>query len=168
MEVPTTLEGLTELLRKLGAPHPEKWASSQLKERIPQLQRFLFLREAWKQIIPDNNHGWMDSEIRRADAKPEAPYSGVGVALKNCLALGVQKDDLKEIVRGKQAQLLFALCQILDDPDLSEQEVKKLSWSLFQTDEEGNPLTAISGLHESVLETDPTGREMRPKTARGR
>ena len=32
-----------------------------------------------------------------------------------------------------------------------------------EVDEGGQPLHPIDGLHESVLDTDPTGREMRPK-----
>jgi len=35
------------------------------------------------------------------------------------------------------------------------------------TDEEGNIVNAVNGLHESVLETDPTGREMRPRAEAG-
>ena len=41
---------LTELFRKLGAPHPEGWAHSQITEGILQLPRYLFLREAWRRI----------------------------------------------------------------------------------------------------------------------
>jgi hypothetical protein len=37
---------LTDLLRKLGARKPEVWAQSQAEEGIPQLLRWLFLREA--------------------------------------------------------------------------------------------------------------------------
>jgi len=39
-------EQLTALFQKLGARHPEGWARSQIKEGIPQLARFLFLRQA--------------------------------------------------------------------------------------------------------------------------
>ena len=41
---------LTEIFRKLGAEDPEDWARSQIREGIPQLARFLFLREAWRSI----------------------------------------------------------------------------------------------------------------------
>ena len=37
---------LTELFRKLGARDPSAWARSQTSEKIPQLARFLFLRQA--------------------------------------------------------------------------------------------------------------------------
>jgi hypothetical protein len=40
------LQELTELFARLGAPRPESWARSQLEEGIPQLARFVFLRQA--------------------------------------------------------------------------------------------------------------------------
>jgi hypothetical protein len=166
VKIPDTLQELTELFRQLGAPNPEGWARSQLKEGIPQLQRYLWLRQAWKRIVPDDSYDWMDAEIQSARAKPNAPYAGVGLALERCLNQGIEKEDLNEIVRGKQAQLLFGICYLLEDPRFVERELRTLCWGLFQTDENGNATQPISGLHESVLETDPTGREMRPKARR--
>ena len=163
MEIPDTLEGLTELFRRLGAPHPEQWASSQLKENIPQLHRYLWLRSAWKCVVSDDDFAWIEAEVKSARAEPDAPYSGIGLALERCLNKGIDKEDLKEIVRGKQAQLLFALCYLLEDPGFSEKELKGMGWGLFQTDENGSPTKPILGLHEGVSATDPTGREMRPK-----
>jgi hypothetical protein len=37
-----------------------------------------------------------------------------------------------------------------------------MAWQLMRTNDDGDCLGPIGGLHESVLETDPTGREMRP------
>jgi hypothetical protein len=39
-----------------------------------------------------------------------------------------------------------------------------VDWGLFLIEESGVPGARIAGLHESVLETDPTGREMRPRS----
>jgi hypothetical protein len=36
---------LTALFKKVGARKPEGWARSQIEEGIPQLARFLFLRQ---------------------------------------------------------------------------------------------------------------------------
>lgn len=163
MKLPLTEKELAELFRKLGARDPEGWASSQVREGIPQLHRFLWLREAWKLIVSDDNYDWMTTEIELAEARPNDPYAGVGLALKKCLDRGVDKEALNEIVRGKQAEFLFGLCYMLEDPNFSEEEVKDLCWGLFETDAEGRPAARIGALHESVLETDPTGREMRPK-----
>lgn len=54
---------------------------------------------------------------------------------------------------------------MLEDNGLTEPELEGIGWGLFQTDEEGNALAPIYSLHESVLDVDPTGREMRPKNA---
>lgn len=109
MKLPDTAEELTALFRKLGAPDPEGWASSQIEEGIPQLQRFLWLREAWRLIVSDDDFGWIDAQIKHAEKRPNDPYAGVGIALQRCLAKGVEKETLNEIVRGMQAQLLFGL-----------------------------------------------------------
>jgi hypothetical protein len=39
---------LAATFRKLGARDPEGWADSQVEEGIPQLARYLFLRQAWR------------------------------------------------------------------------------------------------------------------------
>lgn len=151
---------LTELFRKLGARNPADWASSQLNENLPQLARFLFLREAWKLVVADNDPSWIHARI---SDDPAGPGGDIGPALKRLLAAGAAESDLTAVVRVMQWRLLFGLCQLLDDPGSLEKEVRDVAWRLFQVDEDDQPTAAISGLHESVLETDPTGREMRPR-----
>jgi hypothetical protein len=87
----------------------------------------------------------------------------VGHALRKLRARGATDEELTDLVRGMQAELLFQFCYLLEDPGDVEPDVADVSWSLVQTDNEGNVLGSITGLHESVLETDPTGREMRPR-----
>jgi len=159
---PTTLPALTRLFAKLGAPDPEAWAESQLTEGIPQLARFLFLRQAWRQILTDGDTSWIDLWITASRQGPDDPYAGVGAALSRLRAAGASDHDLTELVRGLQADLLFALCCQLEDPGELEPEVQHVLWALVQIDEHGEILGQLGGLHESVLETDPTGREMRP------
>lgn len=165
MSIPETLPELTALFEKLGARDPASWAESQVQEGIPQLHRFLFLRQAWREIVAESDTGWIDGFIRESQKRPDAPYSGVGAALQRALAAGARREDLTEIARGLQAQLLFGLCSMLEDHGLTEPELEGVGWGLFRTDEDGLPLEPIQGLHESVLETDPTGREMRPRHA---
>jgi len=165
LHIPETLAELTALFERAGAPDPASWAASQVDEGIPQLHRYLFLRQAWKAIEAQGDARWVDASIAHADKQPDAPYAGLGAALGRALAAGAAKDDLAEIARAAQAELLFQLCYLLEDPSLEEPELQGVAWGLFQVDEDGNPLAPIGGLHESVLETDPTGREMRPKKA---
>ncbi len=65
-------------------------------------------------------------------------------------------------MRVMQWWLLQRFCYLLDDPQILDEEVKDICWRLCQVDEDGQPINFIGGLHESVLETDPTGREMCP------
>ena len=70
-----------------------------------------------------------------------------------------------------QYELLFRLCYLLSDPSLDEPELADFAWGLYQLkfkdDDTVEIVDPIDGLHESVLETDPTGREMRPRPAIG-
>lgn len=157
--------GLSALFAKLGAPDPEGWARSQVVEGIPQLARFLFLRQAWRLVVSEDDSAWIDRSIARAKTHPNEPYSGVGHSLMKLRALGADDQEITELVRGMQGQLLFDLCYLLEDPGDIEPEVADVAWALVQVDEDGKPLGTIGGLHESVLETDPTGREMRPRRA---
>lgn len=99
-----------------------------------------------------------------AEAEPSAPFAGVGLALKRLRGSGASERDLVDLVRGMQAQLLFHVCYLLDDPSIDDRELAGVGWALVETDAEFE-LTggAFGGLHESVLAADPTGREMRPR-----
>ncbi len=164
MSIPDNLEDLTALFRKLGAREPESWARSQLKEGMPQLHRFLFLRQAWSHVIGEDYLSWVDYHISEAEKHPSDPFAGMGMALKRATSAGVSREDLSQIARGVQAELLCQLCYMLEDNGLHEPELAGVGWGLFQTDEEGNPLGPIYSLHESVLDADPSGREMRPQS----
>lgn len=166
MNIPTDLKELTALLAKLGAGDAEAWASSQLSEGIPQLQRFLFLRQAWSKILGDTDQSWIDGCIRAYRKDQTAPYSSIGAALIECENKGVSRQTLTDLARGVQAELLFDLCYLLEDARIEEPEFDDFQWGLFEIDTEGKPVgERIGALHESVLETDPTGREMCPREA---
>jgi hypothetical protein len=157
------IEQLARRFAALGAPDPAGWASSQVREGIPQLARYLFLRQAWRSIVADEDDAWIASDMSAAAREPNAPYAGVGHALQRLKDAGASDTDLTDLVRGKQAELLFSLCYLLEDPGVQEPEGQDVLWALVQVTEAGQILGPISGLHESVLETDPTGREMRPR-----
>lgn len=153
------LERLTELFRKLGADDPESWAYSQVNEGIPQLARFLFLRQAWRQIVSTDSHHWIAAYVDAFDKDPTGPYSGAGWALKRLQDKGATPEELTHLVRAMQAELLFGLCYLLEDPGDVEEDVSDLRWGLFLLDENDRPVSPIYALHESVLEMDPTGNE---------
>jgi hypothetical protein len=137
------------------------------EEGINQLHRFLFLRQAWKCVCCENDDFWIERLIAHFHRRPDDPYAGVGRALERLLALGADRRDLVDLVRGTQAEALSNFSYLLSDPDLlgdEVEEVRDMGWVLVETDDEWNPTNrGIGLLHESVLGMDPTRREMRPR-----
>lgn len=164
MSTAKNLKTLTRLFEELGARDPEAWARSQIDEGIPQLARYLFLRQAWQNIVPEDDSGWIDAEISHAENHPSEPYAGAGLALARLRSKGATDEELTDLVRAMQAQLLFSLCYLLEDPGDVEDAVSDITWAFIQIDDQGAVMNTIGGLHESVLGTDPTGREMRPRS----
>ncbi len=161
MSMPASLPELAAVFERLGARNPNTWARSQILEGIPQLHRYLFLRQCWQCVIEEGHHHWIELHIAHAQQDPQAPFAGVGAALTRAIAAGAAREDLSQIARGIQVELLTQFCYLLEDNGLSEPDLTGVGWGLFQTDDEGRPLAPIPSLHESVLELDPTGREMR-------
>jgi len=150
---------LTSLFERLGARDPRGWARSQIEEGFPQLARYLFLRQAWENVVAEDDATWIEEQL---ETPPDGPGGAINGALRRVLEKDVSKTDLTAIVRVMQWQFLFKLCYLLDGPSIVEPEAQDVRWQLFQVDDEGRPTAAINGLHESVLETEPTGREMCP------
>lgn len=151
------VDDLAELFRKLGARDPDVWARSQVDEQVPQLARFLFLRQAWKLVISVDDRSWLAENF----AELGEPGGDLVPALKRLLATGASEGDLTAVVRVMQWRVLSGLCVLLDDPGELEAEVADIGWRLFQVDENDRPIVPLGGLVESVLETDPSGRERR-------
>ncbi len=84
MSIPDNLPELTALFEKLGARDPQGWASSQVNEGIPQLHRFLFLRQAWSQVIAEDSVGWVDYHITGPQRQEAASPSVLAVRSSSC------------------------------------------------------------------------------------
>lgn len=153
---------LAAIFRAAGARDPEGWARSQVHEGIPQLHRFLFLRQAWQRLVSDRATGWIDRLIAQAQRSPEAPFAGAGHVLASLRSKGASDQELTELVRCTQAELLVGFAYLLEDPSIDDPALSDIGWGLFALNEQGDPTAPITGLHESVLDTDPEGREMRP------
>ena len=159
---------LTEIFRRLGAFEPESWAASELNEGIPQLARFMFLKGAWDRIMPDDSTSWIDNVVSACPPESNDPYSGTAHAIRRILASGASKSDIAQLVRNTQAEFLFNLCYMMGDPGAVDgNDSGYIDWTFVERNADGSLGRAINGLHESVLETDPTGREVRPKRQDG-
>lgn len=163
MKCPLELTALTKLFDELGASDPERWARSQVEEGIPQLARFLFLRQAWRSIVSEDDTSWIYAAINHAKSHPDKPYAGAGLALARLKAKGATDEDLTDLVRAMQAELLFNFCYLLSDPGDVEDSASDIAWKLMQVDDQGTAIEEVGALHESVLGTDPTGRQIRPR-----
>jgi hypothetical protein len=157
-----TEQELIALFERLGAQDAARWVHSEITEGIPQLARFLFLRQAWKLIVPEADDSWIRT-LGNVDSN--GPGGAIVAALERLKARGADETDLTTVVRVMQWRLLSDLCYLLDDPGKLEPEVRDIAWRLFQVDDNDRPVAIIPSLHESVLETDPSGREMRPQSA---
>jgi hypothetical protein len=141
------LAELTEVFKMLGAPDPEAWAASQIEEGVPQLHRYVFLKQAWSAVIePDNTH-WIENLQRGTGSTSEA--------LGRLVESGCSENDLNQVVRAMQTELLFSVCNLLECPDPETVGSLDIRWNLFACDKFDVPGECIPSLHESVLGTDP-------------
>jgi hypothetical protein len=138
---------LIEAFRSLGAPDPEAWAASQIEEGIPQLHRYAFLKQAWGTAVGPDNTSWIENMQRGQGA--------AAGALSRLVDTGCSAEDLTQVVRAMQADLLFSVCYLLDCPDPEDVGDNTIGWGLFTCDTDDQPGEKITGLHESLLETDP-------------
>ena len=105
-----------------------------------------FLTLLWEEIInPNMSEEWIEKSIKEAKKHPDAPFSDDGTALENLLSLGANKKDICLLSRSAAYDAVFTLLYMLGDPGV-----------------EGND---IEMLHETLLESDPSGKEGRPGSA---
>jgi hypothetical protein len=133
-------ESLRDKFLCLGADEPERWARSEIGEKIPQLGRFVFLRAVWREI-----ERWRD---------PDAVANLVQGA----------SDEAIEVAARTAARAAFdvalSIVQMLDNQEDTESREPLPGWLLIECDTDGKPTgRVLNGLHESVLETDPRNIE---------
>lgn len=152
---------LTNIFKTLGADEPESWAESQIDEGIPQLARFLFLKGAWDNVVPDNE-SWIDNILANHKKDEHEPFNGLGESILKMIECGVPKKYITELARCIGAEMIQSIAYQLEDPD-SVSGNEYVNWALVEIDDDENIIGSIDGLHESVLESDPSGREMAPR-----
>ena len=139
------LAALTETFRLAGADGPAEWAASQLGEGVPQLARFLFLREVT---------GLAAARSWRVGGLPNDDGNG-GVA-RRLAESSATNEDLAALVRAAKREVVRDLVHdVLDrggtdiDPaGGGDPPTFDVHWRLFQTDADGKPLHPLDGLHE--------------------
>ncbi|SFQ82391.1 hypothetical protein [Hymenobacter arizonensis] len=153
---------LAETFRQAGAANPETWARSQVHEGINQWARFHFLKTLSTAWLPENALDWV--EAQRQAPSGDAQHAGAQLpkAVREMRAVGVRPEQILDLIRVIQFETLFHVCHTLDGATEATPPVQ--GWALFETDAQGMPLRPIEALHESLLEFDPSGRELRPRS----
>mgnify|MGYP007046991452 CR=1 FL=1 len=115
-------------------------------------------------------HGVGVSRARGSKAGCEA--QDARVKPPRVLDKGVDPEDLTDIVRAEQYEVIYNVCQLLDGEWLSDlrekiPELHEFSWRLYEVavddDYVATPVRAIEDLHSMLGEVDPTGREGEPR-----
>lgn len=162
MKRPTTFRELTEAFEELGVEEPEGWAGSETREGINQLGRALMLKAIWRSIVDERDTDWLNNIL---SANSSAEPFGMEASAKRIIDAGADPADLLMVVREWQFRLAFDICYALNG-DAQAEDRFGVSWMLVETDLDGKVRAPIEGLHESLLNTDPTGLEMEPLRAR--
>lgn len=160
------IQKLADQFRAFGAEDPEVWARSQVQEGIPQYARFVFLRQMWKSVTPEGDSTWIEEAIAGAERRSRDPGASLGPILKRMLAAGLSREDISEFARVMQWQTLAGIAYQIDDSSIvsyPSESTPPVHWALCEVTEEGEVKHIIDALHESVLDVEPSGREMRPK-----
>ena len=112
--VDETVAELTAKFRAMGADDPESWAASEIQEDIPQLGRFLFLRNIWPNLIDT----WTAdvSWVERLSQAEDEPFADAWLALKRSREAGVEDEDISRIARWVAYETVFGLLYHMADP----------------------------------------------------
>ena len=152
---------LTEVFREAGATDPELWARSQVQEGKNQLARFSFLKAISTDWLPETATDWVEAQLHSTPATSPYPGAQLPAVVQEMVTKGVRPESIIDLVRVIQFEVLFHVCQTLDIGN--EVDAPLADWALFEVDEQGQPTRVIDALHESLLEFDPSGRELRPR-----
>jgi hypothetical protein len=156
---------LVSLLTRARVRDPELWADSELQEGIAQVARAIVLWRLWPEAIDRfaGDLSWIDEAIAEGERDANAPFADAGAALSAALAAGVSREDIGKIAQSVAFSAVFSTLYRIDEGADYEFDDGP-GWVLMELDQETGQPTGrdVGGLHESLLETDPTGREGRP------
>jgi hypothetical protein len=148
-----------ELFRALDAEDAEHLATAEAGD-FPALARWLFLKGMWSMVTPD------DTTWPGKWANPKAP---IPAAIRRMLDRGIDLQDLTDVVRWAQVDVLYNVAQLLENSGhgIEEHQAKveeNVEWRLVEYDgNSGETKRRIGALHEGFFDMDPTGRGGEPR-----
>ena len=111
--MPSDLDELIRIFRDLEADDPQAWAQSLVTEGKPEIERFFYLRRAWKLVGDEDDDSWIKGIL--ANGKPDGIV--IGRIIERLQALGVDRAEILDLVREKHFEALFSLCYLLGNAD---------------------------------------------------
>ncbi|MFJ6138747.1 hypothetical protein [Kitasatospora sp. NPDC092286] len=134
-----------------------------------------FANALWSLVVDEDGRtggqpSWIEAWLRNRPSEG-APEHPVPAALHRILACGVDPDDLTDVVRAMQHDLLYNVCQLIDDPGLlglgaedDQPGGTDYDWELVAVRTAGPAdRTPLHGLHAVLDEHDPSGRAGEPR-----
>lgn len=134
-----------------------------------------FLATLWSMVVDEDSctdgyPSWLGPELS-GHQQGNGPVGAETSALQRVLACGVDPDDLTDLVREMQHEVLYNVCQLIDDPGLlgigldhEGAQPAEFRWELVAVrDEEPAGRAPVHGLHSSLDELDPSGRHGEPR-----
>ncbi len=152
-----------EILKRFNAEDPLGWVSSEMRENIPQVARFLFLHRVRSEVLDGYFQFSVPESPDFEKSLPPLVRMKVGEeAFNRLIASGVDREDLVRVARAAACRTVINFVEMLDGVTFSE-ELEGLShapdWAIMEIVEEKNErrLTGriLDGLHESVFDLYP-------------
>jgi hypothetical protein len=100
-----------------------------------------FLLAIWKDIInAPLSEAWVGNVIGTSKKHPDGPFADLGPILESMVQKGVSRRELSLLNRYAAYEAVFQLLYMFEDPGVDDPGM----------------------LHESLLSSDPSGKEGRP------
>ena len=130
---------------ELGATDPQEWARTEVEEDVPQLARFLILRQIWRDAI---------NSFEREGQVEMLP------AARRLLDAGAEHADVVAIARRAAYDAAYATLYAIDVPHPNLDDESLPEWRLHETAGDGRHAGRhIDYLHADLVATDPSGRD---------
>lgn len=159
-----------ELLRRfeaLGADDPEGWARSEAEEGMAQLARFCFLQGIWTAVIDSwtESDDWIQFEIERSAEGTDRPFGDIADTVQRLIDSGIDRTDLQGFARWVAYMATFDVLAHVDGGGVMQLGGDLPGWRLMEVVDDEITDREVGGLHESLLEVDPSGKQGRPRPA---
>jgi len=152
-----TADQKIEILKQFNADDPLGWVSSEMRENIPQVARFLFLHRVRSEVLNGYLPFALPESMDFEKSLPPLKRLQVGEeAFTRLIASGVNREDLVRIARAAACSAAFNFVEVLDGISCSDNDnaVDSPNWALMEivkeNDKQESTGRILGGLHESI------------------